>query len=499
MIGGHEDRWDVGPRERGQEAPARTVEAVSAGANFVYLLVSQAVYMVCSLLAAMRVAQVLGPVGFGQINLGLALVSYVGVASSFGLTTWGCRAVAQDPSSLGQRVRDILLVRSALWILSAGGLGLLLVLFSGPPLTWLYFLYALSVLPSSLLLDWAFKGIRRMGPVALSTILQSISYLLLVIGLVRSAEDLAWVPTGFVISCALGAASLWLSYRGLGPLSARRPERRQLASMMGASWPLAATGLLSLVIYNGDTLLLGVLRDESEVGYYSAAYKVVYLFLAVIYQYFAAAFPVLSRAFAESGIEFSKALNRVLRHMIIWGLGLALACTFAAGDLIHLIFGPSYGPAATCLTVLIWGLFLIHINSGFAQGLIASGRQKSVMKVVFFQAAFVVLANLPAIHWWGAVGAAGITVAGELLSLVPFALLLRGSIRPQALKTLVLSCVAGLMMSAGILLSRGLWWPLSLACGGLAYGAVLVLTKGIAAEDWAGLRQAWRDVRSFRS
>ena len=61
---------------------------------------------------------------------------------------------------------------------------------------------------------------------------------------------------------------------------------------------------MGLLNYNFDSLLLGILRGPSVVGWYNAAYKMLLVGLSVAITYFTGLFPALSRLYVQNREEF---------------------------------------------------------------------------------------------------------------------------------------------------------------------------------------------------
>jgi len=480
--------------------PLRETTPGSTLANFLYLLVGQAVYLSAGFLATMHIAQSLGPAGFGQISLGLALASYVHLLAQFGLPTWGARETAKTPGRAREYAQRVCCIRLSFWAVVSLIMVPVIWKFCGPALGRVFLLYALAHLPAALSLDWVFKGLGRTRVVGVSIGVQALLYLMMVSLLVRGVEDLLRVPLSLAVAGLIGSGILVERLRRMSPGGNHIPGPFLWRDVLKECWPLAGMGLLGLCIYNGDVLLVGWIKGEEAVGVYGSAYKIFYLFLAVLFQYFGAVFPLMSRIHAVSEMGFQSVLLRSVRHMIVWGMLVATAGTVLSRRVIAMVFGEAYIGAVPCVALLLWALFFIGINSALSQALTAAGKQKQCVKILLWQAIFVLTLNVPAILLWGAVGAAITTLAGEMMALMPYYRSHWHLLRWQPLRSLWVAALASFSLGLCLkLLPSIMGLPVSLLTGVGISGLVLWITKEVGVEDWLAMKRAWREMGPFSS
>ncbi len=182
------------------------------------------------------------------------------------------------------------------------------------------------------------------------------------------------------------------------------------------SWPLFVNQLLQGLFFKVDALLLPGLAGLAAAGVYGAAYKVSEGAGIISSSFTLALFPRLSR----SG-DTSDAYRMALRLLFQVGLPLAAGTALLAEPIVAVVGGREYLPdSAVALAILICYLPLSYANGLTQYVLIAAGRQRLLTAAFAAALVFNVVANLLLIPRFSYVGAAWVTVASELVLLVPF-------------------------------------------------------------------------------
>ena len=221
----------------------------------------------------------------------------------------------------------------------------------------------------------------------------------------------------------LGAAALVINVvtaLTLWRLTARHHTRTQNGQApirwLRESWPLFVNQLLQGLFFKVDALLLPGLAGLAAAGVYNAAYKVSEGAGIISSSFTLALFPRLSRT-----SDTSEAYRLGLRLLLQVGLPLAAGVALLAEPIVAVVGGREYLPdSAVALAILICYLPLSYANGLTQYVLIAAGRQRLLTAAFVAALVFNVVANLLLIPRFSYVGAAWVTVASELVLLVPF-------------------------------------------------------------------------------
>lgn len=370
-------------------------------------------------LVSVYLARVLGPEKFGQVGFALAVLAYFVLFTDGGLQALGTREVAAGRDAIDRLAGRVLVLRGALTAIS-----LLVIVFGAGLFTpsadtaRLLVIFGFALVPMAANLAWVFRGTERMRMVGFSELLQVASYLALLLLLVRGPDRFYLVPAAFIAGHALSALLLWAGQlRNWGPPRFSAPSAAGHLSMLGAALPLVLTLFLHQIYFNFDTLMLGFLRSEQEVGFYNATYRIIFAVIALNTVLMEAIFPTFSRLFHQG----TEALRGLLRKSVTISLALALplgvGATVLARPLILAIFGPEYEASAPALQLLVWSAVLAFAGANYGYGLVACGRQKILAWSAAVGASINVLLNFWLIPRYGIPGACAATVASQALML----------------------------------------------------------------------------------
>lgn len=452
--------------------------------NFLSLSVAEIVTKLFGAVAVVYIARTIGPENFGKISFAFAIIGYFIIFSNLGLEMLGIREVARYREKIKDYTGNIVSLRLCLGIL-AFGLLLLFVLFLNKPLQvkYLIVLYGFMLLPSVLLLEWVFQGIERMEYVGASRVLGGLLYAGLVLLLIKSSKQLLLIPVLLILSNFIACSFLifiFIKHFGKVRLKFDIPFWK---SLIPQALPIGLSCAMSLIVYNFDTVMLGFMKSNEEVGYYNAAYKIILFLLGLVGTYFAAIFPIASYYYKTSFDLLRKLQSYTTKLMVTVAFPLAVGGTILARPIMNLIYGSKYDNGVIAFQILIWALFLIYINSSYSRGLFACDRQSRVFKVITTQAAIVVALNFLLIPPWGLRGAAIATVLGEISGFLMYyhelERIMKIPIRNYILKPLLASGIMGIFLQL-----YTSWNIFLLILGGtFVYFVSLYLTKGLSKEE----------------
>ena len=444
--------------------------------RFAHLAGGEAGSRLISFAATAYLARTLGATGFGQIAFAAAVVAQFGTALAAGVSEVGSREVARQPARI-RRIAASGSVARLIGALAAIAMVVLLafVLPIEPTMRKVTILSALFLIPLALDTSWVYKGTGETRKVGVALFLAQISSLALILILVRGAGDVARVPVvqaagDFVAAAFLGFTLL----KGRWKI----PDRRSLLELPAKSGMITISRSLRTIIVSFDVILLGLMVASSEVGLYSAAYRIVFFVMAVMYASHVAFLPDMMR----SGSDVSR-LSPILSRAI--ELSLSAVMPFVAGGvliapaLLSAVFGRAYRDGAVPLQLLLVSVLLISIHGTTRNVFLATGKMGLETTIVAVGVAVNIILNLILIPRAGITGAAIATVIGEavILVLAVFSVLKLG-VRPRISRALLSPIIAGVVLML-VIIALGVNKPVAelIAAGAIAYGIVLTLVR----------------------
>jgi len=442
------------------------------GATRVFL--AEALAVPTGLLTAGFLTRRLGPGDYGLLTLAATIVAWVewSVASVLGRTAIKLVSEAKDWRPVGAavvRLQLILGVAAALLVwLAAEPLAALL---DEPGLAWLLRLLAFDIPLFSLAQAHCNILVGRGGfdGRAASVAGRWIVRLLLILAFVGaglSAAGAALATMGASLAELLICRRYVCPRADAGP---RFPARRLWAFAV----PLFLAGVTLRLFEKLDLLALKALGGTSEqAGHYAAAQNLALLPAVLSMSLAPVLLSSLGRELRSGDVGAARGLARDALRAVVLLMPLPAIIAGCAPEIIGMIFGPAFAPAATPLALLIFGssaMLMISVTSAI---LTAADRAGLALALSVPLVPLAVVGHLVAVPAMGLAGAAVVTLAaaslGALAQLI--AVHRQWGIRP-AMPTIGRSATAGVFATALALL-----WP--------APGALLLLklpAAGLAA------------------
>lgn len=414
---------------------------------------------------AMLMLRVLGPSDAGQYSLAVIVVGWFDILTNFGLNTLVTREVAKERTDANRYLYNTMALRLGLWLASIPLLAAFFLMrgavkpMSGATVLAIS-LFAVGLLPSNMSASFAavFNAYERMEvPAWVSTVTTLFKVAL---GTIVLLAGLSYVGLAGV-SIAVNLITLAIFYVLLRR-SLFRPhfevdwafQRR----MFSVSYPLMLNLLLATLFFKMSMLLLEwMVPDDRVLGWYGAAYKYVDA-VQVIPAYFTMAlFPIMSRFAVGERNSLLRAYLLAIKLLLLVAIPVAFVGWGVSRELIAILGGTEYLPeGADILKVMIWYMPVGFINSVTQYVLIALDQQRFLTRAFAIGLAFNVAANVLLIRQFGYMAPAYVTIASEVVLLIPFYVGIRRHLAP-------------------VPWARLLWRPLLAAA---PMGALLVLRPG---------------------
>jgi len=430
--------------------------------------------------------RLLGRTDVGAYTFLVVFTTYLDTLIDFGLNALLARDISRGSVGPSAAFRVVSGLRAGLWLL---GLPLVAIVYG--PLRertnisteaalagWIFYAALLPTVVAKTATGvlWAAERLDLTAVVSvLATVLRTVLGAVVLFGglglIGLAATSLA---TNVVTALVLWGFATRRAMATEGPSAAHAAWLRQ-------SWPLFVNQLLQGLFFKVDALLLPGLAGTAAAGAYAAAYKVSEGAGIVSSSFTLALFPRLSR-----GSDLSGAYRLALRALLQIAFPLAAGIALLSEPIVGVVGGRDYLPdSAIALAILIAYLPLSYANGLTQYVLIAAGRQRLLTGAFVAALVFNLAANLLLIPRFGYVGAAWVTVASEVVLLVPFQLAAL-SVAPGV----SLAREARTPLLATLLMAPVVWWlrdaihPLAaVAAGAVVYPLALWSLGGIDAAQ----------------
>lgn len=474
-------------KKQGNKAPSVRI-------NFLmntFLTMSQFIF---PLITFPYVSKVLQPVGVGKVTFATSVISYFLIFAQLGIPTYGIRACARvrdDREELTRTVHELLFINLVTC-------GLAYLLFFGSLLVVprfqadraLMIIVSLSMLFNTIGAEWLYKSIEQYTYITVRSILFKLIGVVAMLLLVRQETD--YVIYGGISIFAASASSLLNfinlhRHIGLRPVGHYHPWRHLKPVLV-----FFAMSCTTTIYTNLDTVMLGFMQGDAEVGYYNTAVKIRYLLVCLVTSLGAVLLPRVSYYIEKNLMEdFYRVTRKAMNFVLLLAAPLAVYFVLFAHEGILFIATPEFEDAVLPLRLLMPTLLLIGMtNVTGIQVLVPMGKEKVVFISTVCGAVTDLIANAVLIPTMASAGAAIGTLIAEIVVWIVQHIALRkmmgrlyGGIRyPAILTALVAGGAASFWVRRCPL---GTFWTLAVSAVlffGVYGGVLLLLREPLTAE-----------------
>lgn len=329
------------------------------------------------------VSRILLPAGMGRVSFATSVVSYFALFAQLGIPTYGIRACAKvrdDRMELTRVVHELFVINLVMSIFAY--VLLALALFCVPRLRiekTLILVISVTVIFNAIGMEWLYKALEQYAFITVRSLIFKVIGLVFLFLLVHEAGDV--VIYGGITCFAASASSVanfWHvhNYIDIRPVGGYRFRRHFKAVLV-----FFAMSCATVIYTNLDTVMLGFMKTDEEVGYYHAAVKVKTILVSVVTSLGTVLLPRLSY-YVEQGKkqEFERLAKKAMNFVVILALPMMLYFIIFAEEGICFLSGSAYKNAVLPMQIIMPTLLLIGMTNVMGiQILVPVGKEKTVL------------------------------------------------------------------------------------------------------------------------
>ena len=426
------------------------------------------------LIAFRYASRIVLPEGTGRVSFAVSLIAYFSMFAQLGIPTYGIRACAKvrdDRQALTRTVHELLGINIGMDGLAYALLALALVFI--PRLAedrLLIGIVSMTVFLNSIGMEWLYKGLEQYTYITARSIIFKVIALGALFLLVHEEGDV--LVYGGITIFASSASNVLNFVHARKFVDIRRPKDCDWKRHLRPVCIFFAMSCAATVYTHLDELMLGFMKTNADVGYYTAAVKVKNILVTVVTALGAVLLP-RSAYYVEQGkmAEFREISQKALRFILLAAAPVMLYFTMYAEECILFLSGEKFLLAVTPMRVIMPTVLLIGLTNLMGmQTLVPLGREKTVLVSEICGAVTDLVLNLILIPAYGATGAAIGTLAAEAVVLGVQYAALRKEIREFFVAYRWLRLLAGLAAGTSACLwvhwtGMGTIWKLVVSAG----------------------------------
>lgn len=388
-----------------------------------WLFCAQILTRVISFFYTIYLARSLGVSEFGLFTVAMVYFSLTSSISDFGFNRFFIREVARDSKKMEELLFNVSFLRLMTTTIMFLFFAIILYIFDPDRIRVnLILIGMMSVIPQSVgqTLDAVFVALRRLQVSAISLLLVSITTATIGFVLVTKGYGPFGAITALLIGQVVYLIVLGLFLEKWHAQIISSIKFSVLKQITLGSLPYGILGIMGLLYFRVDTLLLSYMRGNYETGIYGAAYRFLEAVIFIPIAYSSALFPVLSKLHDGHMDQVKKLYINSVKLMGILGLLVVLGYILILPWLIR-YFLPGYMEALNIVIILSLAIPFMFLHVPAVQVLFSTDKYlKWVIGLSFITLGFNLFANLLFIPLYGLYAAAWITALSEALSFLVF-------------------------------------------------------------------------------
>ena len=398
------------------------------------------------------VSRVLTPAGTGKISFATSVISYFSILANLGIPLYGIRACAKvrdNREELTRMTHELLAISVIMSVVSYVLLAAALIFV--PRLQeekLLMVVVSLSIVLTSIGMEWLYKALEQYTYITVRSVVFKAIGVIAMFLLIHSEEDyVLYGGITVLASSASGVLNLVNAHKYIGfrPVGNYDLKKHLKPAMVFFAMVCATT-----IYTNLDTVMLGFMTTDTDVGYYNAAVKIKGILVSVVASLGTVLLPRASYYIEHGDMgEFSRITNKALNFEMLLAIPLSVFFMLFANESILLLSGEAYEGSIIPMQVIMPTLVLIGITTILGiQILVPTGREKTVLYSVIAGAVVDVIINALLIPQMKSTGAAIGTLVAEFAVLVVQYRALRGEVRETVLGIHYFKICVGVLLGA---------------------------------------------------
>lgn len=395
----------------------KNVKIHSVKYNFAMNFVLNAAQMLFPLITFPYISRVLMADGNGKISFAASVASYFMLFASLGIPTYGVRACAQvrdDKEKLSRTVHEIFFINFLMTTVVS--VIYFVCVFTVPIFKaekTLFLINAVNIVLNMFGMNWLFQALEQYDYITIRSLLFKIVSVMLMFLLVHTKEDYV-VYASITVFAAVGSNILnFVRVRSI--VESRWMGAYELKRHLKPIGVLFAQSLAVSIYTNLDTVMLGFLKTDVEVGYYNAAIKIKIILLSFVTSLCNVLLPRMTYyAKKQLHTEFENTTMKALNATMLMAVPLVTFFVLFASETINFLAGSGYAGAVLAMQIITVAVIPNGLTGVLGiQVLTALEKEKLVFLSVVVGALTDFILNLFFIPAYGASGAAFATMIAE--------------------------------------------------------------------------------------
>lgn len=415
--------------------------------NITYKILHQIILFIFPLILTPYISRVLGVKSLGIYSFYYSISIYFSYLAMLGINIYGNRAIAQvkeNDKTLKKVFTNIYVLQFIASIISLI-LYLIFILISKNKI--ISIIMIMNILTSLFNINWFYFGQEKFKPVIftqliIKTLITILIFVfvknensLIIYSLLKCSSDLIFNIILFIFSIK------YIKFNNISKTSVKNNLKPCLLLFIPA--------LATTIYQQTDKVMIGILVNKTEVGYYECASKLITITLGLVSAVLTVISPKMSNLISRKKDDDSKKLfNNSINYILCLATAISFGIIGISKEFVPLFFGSSYKSSINLtIGLAVSLLFVSFSNSLKLLYLIPKEKDKIYTNSVIYGTILNIISNYILINKYNAMGAVISTVITELFVLIYQILKIKNDLNlHNIIKNLIIYIVFGVIM-----------------------------------------------------
>ena len=346
---------------------------------------------------------------YGLIVFAQSIIQYFVLLTDYGFNLLGPREIAQHDSvkERGSVFSNIFFSKLLLLFGSTViyGFGMLGLAYYHKVDIVLYLIFYLMVIGNVLFPVWFFQGIQQMRYITFVNIIANVFRVAGIFMLVKTPQDYLLAALFQAIVPLVAAVFSWVILVKDYPEVLVLPNRQGIKKMFVDGWSVF-TSTIAINLYTAsNVVVLGMMTNNTVVGYFSGAKKIIDNVTLLISPITQAIYPYVSKKASISKTDALSFLHKIIIALGGGNLLLSLFIMVFAEWIVKLLLGSGYEQSVLLLRIMAFLPVIISLSNIFGvQTMLVFGMQKEFSRILMMAAVLNTCVVLPMIYLYEGIG-----------------------------------------------------------------------------------------------
>lgn len=451
------------------------------------LFVSQIISYIVGFIYVVYITRYLGPESYGILSFALSFTTIFGIIADLGLSQFIVREISRDKSLASKYfgiALGIKIIASIITLLLAA-LGINLLGYPENTVDVVYFIALYVLFNSFIQLFYSlFQSYEKMEYQAIGLILTNILLLsIALLGIYLQMDLIYFAIVYFMVSLIILAFVIVVSVRKfvVPKIEFNLDFSKKI---LAESLFFVLAMVFTEIYFNIDSVMISLIVGNEAVGFYNAAYKLIFICMFIPGVVIVSMFPVMSKHFKSAKNLLKIEYEKIFKFLFLSALLIFVFGFLFADKIISIIYGSAFIPSVAALKILICVIPIIFTTYLFGNLLGSINKQKFVAIVTGASAIFNIILNLFLIPQYSYFGASLATVLTELCVFIfMFSYISKFFHRISIVNNIIKPLISASILGISISLIIPFNWVLAFIFGLIIYIPLLYILEIIEKED----------------